>query len=237
MTVSGRFRWMSNRRLALATASTATVLLLTVSCSGGDNGQEAGTIPDRASSTRPDETSTSRRASSTTSAAPTTPTVPPVSTAPPTSTPPSGGDPVSAAEQEVIDRYIAFWDARFAANTGTPNPADPALSEHATGAQLEAVVAETQANLDQGLAFRARSDPADFREVTIISVTGDQAVVQECFVDDGLVIERATGDVVNDTIATQSVRGELQRVDGEWRVSSSRLIQRWEGVAGCALAS
>jgi hypothetical protein len=149
----------------------------------------------------------------------------------------NAGPPASSAEQEVIDRYIAFWDARLAANSGTPNPNDPALAEYATGDQLTAVVAETQENLNEGRAFRARPDPADFRQVTVVSVEGDQAVVQECFVDDGLVIERATGDVVNDTIATHNVRGELARVDGEWRVSSTRLVQRWEGVNGCARAS
>jgi hypothetical protein len=146
-------------------------------------------------------------------------------------------DPVDPAQQEIIDRYVAYWKARFAANTGTPNPHDPALTEFATGAQLDGVIAETQANLDAGRAFKDRPDPRNFRRVTVVSVSGDEAVVQECFVDDGLVIQRDTGAVINDTIATQNVRGELRRVDGEWRVSGSSLVQRWEGVGGCAAAS
>lgn len=44
-----------------------------------------------------------------------------------------------------------------------------------------------------------------------------------------------TGEVVNDAVATHNVRGELVRLDGAWKVSSTRLVQRWEGVAGCAL--
>lgn len=225
MTAFGRPHSTSLRRCLLA-AGMAGAVLLTASCSGADG--DDGVAPmsdDGTSSTRDDNTTSSRRPTSTTSTAPTT------------STTTSTGAPLPAAEQEIIDRYVAFWQARFAANIGTPNPADPALTEYATGSQLSAVIEETQANLDQGLAFRARSDPADFRRVTIVSVAGDEAVVQECFVDDGLVIERASGNVVNDTIATQNVRGELRRVDGEWRVSGSRLIQRWEGVDGCALAS
>lgn len=47
------------------------------------------------------------------------------------------------------------------------------------------VVAETQKNLDAGLAFKPRAKPANERRVTVISIKGDQAVVQECFVDDG----------------------------------------------------
>jgi hypothetical protein len=204
-------------------AGVVAAVLLLASC-GGDDGPDASPGPETTSTTN-DHSTTSGLTSSTTS------------TARDSSTTTNTGTPASSAEQEIIDRYIAFWDARFAANSGTPNPNDPALAEYATGEQLTSVVAETQENFNEGLAFRARPDPADFRQVTVVSVEGDQAVVQECFVDDGLVIERATGDVVNDTIATHSVRGELARVEGEWRVSSTRLVQRWEGVNGCARAS
>jgi len=141
------------------------------------------------------------------------------------------------ANQEIVDAYTAYWDARFAANSGTPNPEDPALVAHASGAQLEAVIAETQRNLDDGVAFQASPVPADYRRVTVISVDGDRAEVQECFVDDVQVVDRTTGQIVNDVVATQSVSGTLRLVDGTWRVSGSDLVQRWEGVAGCALAS
>lgn len=145
--------------------------------------------------------------------------------------------PGTSAEQEIIDRYVAYWDARFAANSGTPNPDDPALREYATGEQLDAVIAETRANLEQGVAFRRADDPAEFQRVTVVEVDGDRAVVQECVVSDGVIVRRDTGAVVNDDVATHNVRGELERVDGVWRVSAARLVQRWEGVAGCALAS
>jgi hypothetical protein len=145
--------------------------------------------------------------------------------------------PATSAEQDVVDRYVAYWDARFAANSGTPNPDDPALREYATGGQLDAVIAETQANLDQGLAFRRADDPHDVQHVTVVEIASDRAVVQECVVSDGVVVRRDTGEVVNDDVATHNVRGELQRVDGVWRVSAARLVQQWEGVAGCALGS
>lgn len=145
--------------------------------------------------------------------------------------------PGTTAQQEIVDRYIAFWDARFAANSGTPNPDDPALREYATGEQLDTVVAETRTNLEQGLAFRQADDPHDVQRVTVVDVDGDRAVVQECVVSDGVIVRRDTGEVVNDDVVTDNVRGELQRVDGVWRVSAARLVQRWEGVAGCALDS
>jgi hypothetical protein len=190
--------------------------LAVAACSGDDTG--AGAEDGETSSTRRPTTTVSQ-VSSTTSPAASSSTV---------------ADPL---HQEIIDRYIGYWNARFAANSGTPNPADPALAEYATGAQLDAVIAETQDNLDQGLAFRPAAEPHNNRRVNVVSVDGDLAVVQECYVADGIVYRRATGHVVNDDVATHNVRGELRLVDGKWRVSHTRLVQKWEGVDGCALAS
>jgi hypothetical protein len=157
----------------------------------------------------------------------------PTSTSTPTTQIPA---PLTEAD-EVTARYVEYWDARFAANSGTPNPDDPALREFATGEQLEQVIEETQVNLDQGVAFRSASNPTGVQRVTVVELAGDRAVVQECVVADGVVIRRDSGEVINDEVATHNVRGELVRIDGVWRVASVRLVQRWEGVAGCALAS
>lgn len=185
----------------------------------------------------PSPTTTSETASSTPT--PEATSTPPEATNTPLE-PTSTTSPTPSSEQsvedEVIARYIAYWDARFAANSDTPNPDDPALREYATGDQLEAVIAETQANLDQGLAFRRAENPAEVQRVEVVEIDRDHAVVQECVVSDGVIIRRDTGEVVNDEVATHNVRGELLRVDGAWRVSAAELIQRWEGVAGCALA-
>ena len=137
-------------------------------------------------------------------------------------------------EDEIVARYVGFWDARLAANGEVPNPDDPRLREFATGEQLERVVAETRANLEQGRALRQAANPSGMQRVTVIEVDGDHAVVQECVVTDGVIVRLDTGKVVDDAVATHSVRGELVRVDGIWKVSATQLIQRWEGVAGCA---
>lgn len=193
--------------------------LSTLGCSGDDGATSSTT------------TTESRRPSTTTEA--TTSTAPTEST---TTTTPGSAPSGQTDEDEIVARYIGYWDARLAANSGTPNPDDPALRDFATGAQLDAVIAETRTNLEEGLALRPADDPADFQQVEVIEVDGDRAVVQECFVDDQVVIRRDSGEVVNDAVATHNVRGELQRIDGVWRVSEARLVQRWEGVAGCASA-
>jgi hypothetical protein len=152
-----------------------------------------------------------------------------------TTLPEDADDEYESVEDEIIARYRAFWEARFEANM-PPDPDDPALREYATGAQLEHVIAETQANQDEGVEFRRPDDPADFQRVRVVSVEGDHAVVQECVVSDGLVVRRESGEIVDDSVVTYSVRGEMERIDSEWRLAAATAVQRWEGIAGCALA-
>lgn len=201
-----------HKRLAVA-----LTVALTLSTACGDDAPDDGAQP--ATSTTAPATTTS---TSSTTSSPTTTT----STA-----------PAESPEQEVIDRYVAFWAARFEANTGMPDPDHPGLAEYATGAQLDNVIAETQGHLDDGLALQQRDAPASFQKVTVVSIDGDTAIVQECYVDDALVVRRDTGAVVDDSITTQNIQGTLQRVDGKWRVAGTELLQESEGVSGCALAS
>ena len=218
-----------NRRARLVPALLATCVVLG-GCGGGSSDSSRPSTTTQPSET--EATTAATRVESTTTVVRSTTTERPRVTT--TTTPTSGSAGLSAEERLLVQRYVGYWDARFAANSGTPNPKDPALAEFATGPQLAVVVAETQKNLDAGLAFKPRAKPANERRVTVISIKGDQAVVQECFVDDGLVIRRDTGAAVDDKVATHNVRGELTRVNGVWRVSKAELIQRWEGVAGCA---
>jgi hypothetical protein len=138
-------------------------------------------------------------------------------------------------EDDIVARYEAFWEARFAANS-PPNPDDLALQEYATGEALVQVVAEAEANRTAGVEFRRRDDPSGFQRVEVLEVSGDTAVVQECVVDDALLIRTADGAVLNDAIGSHNMRGEMRRVDGEWRLARSDVVQRWDGEAGCVLA-
>lgn len=211
-----------HHRAVLAALATAALIAALTGCSDDE--------PTAATTTTSSATPSTESTSSTITAGPTSPTT--TSTTPTPTTAPG-----TTPEQEVIDRYIGYWNARFEANAGTPDPEHPALAQFATGAQLDAVVEETQSNLDDGLAIRQADDPHDFQEVTVVELEGDRAVVQECVVSDEVIYRRDSGEVVNDVVATHNVRGELQRVDGVWKVSSARLLQRFEGVAACALGS
>lgn len=145
--------------------------------------------------------------------------------------------PQRPVEEEIVERYEAFWDARFRANQPPPNPDHSDLREYATGRQLEQVIGETTSNLEARLAIRRPSDGQRRSRVEVRSVENDTATLQECAVDDGVIYQYETGAVVNDAVETHNVEAMMRRVDGKWKVEGVRLLQRWEGVAGCAQAS
>ena len=146
-------------------------------------------------------------------------------------------EPEQTAEEEAVERYLAFWDARFEANSEPVNPDHPALREYATGEQLENVLEETRRNAREGRAFRRPENSQGRRSVRVVRIEGESAMLQDCVVNDGVVYRVDTGEVIDDSVVTHSVEATMARVDGEWKLESARLVQRWEGVAGCALSA
>lgn len=217
-------------RLRLPLAGWALAVLLLGGCPGED-----GVEPDTRGTTTSTEATTESTARPSTSESTEAPSA---TTSPTSDSAPRTDDGASTEEQEIVDRYLGFWRARWAANSGTPDPAHPDLAEFATGEQLDAVVSETQLNLERGLSYRTADDPVDFQRVQVLTVEAERAVVQECVVDDGLVVRTDSGEVVDQDVTTQNARGELVRGDdGRWRVSRVQVVQMWEGVAGCASGS
>jgi hypothetical protein len=148
----------------------------------------------------------------------------------------SGTTIATSLEEGLTARYLGFWQARFDANQHPPDPDFPALREFATGEQLENVVSETRHRLDEGLALRAPDPSVASHDIRVISIDGDQAEVQDCFVNDGVLYDAATGEAVDSSVVTRSVSGVMVREGGVWKLARATVIQEWEGVAGCALA-
>lgn len=200
---------------AIATAALA-LTLFAGACTSSDDDD----IVDPATTETTSTSSTSTSATSSTSSTPTT-----------------SGDGDSEESADAIERYLAFWDARFEANTEPPDPDDPGLAEYATGPQLENVVAETQRRLDAGQALRAADPSQTSHVVEIVSTDEGRVELQDCFVNDGVVYEVRSGTVVDDSVVTRSVSAVMVEVDGRWKLERATVVQEWEGVAGCALAS
>lgn len=135
-----------------------------------------------------------------------------------------------------VDRYMAFWDARFAANTEPLRPDLPALREFATGAQLDSVIAETHQNAEDGVAFRRPAESVYERRVVVVERGGGVATLQDCVTSDGIVYRVADGHVIDDEVVTRNISATMRKVDGVWKLAASSELQEWEGVAGCALS-
>lgn len=218
MVVSWPPREQRIQRRPVRIAPLLLVALLTVSACSGDGD---GALP--ATSTGEGPTTT---ASTLTNVTSTTSSTTSETTAP-------DDDP----EAEVLDRYLAFWEARFAANTDPVDPEDPQLAEFATGAQLDNVREETRQRADAGVAFRRPGDSVTERRPRVVEISDDVARIQDCAINDSIVYRVTTGEVIDDSVVTRSVSATMRLVDGRWRLESAREIQKWEGVAGCAFSS
>ena len=94
---------------------------------------------------------------------------------------------------------------------------------------------ETTQRSDQGLALRpAAEQVAEQHRVKVVSVEGDTTILQDCATDDDVVYRVSNGEVVNDRVTTRNVEATMRRVDGVWKLVHTRVVQTWEGVAGCA---
>jgi hypothetical protein len=149
-----------------------------------------------------------------------------------TTSTPSVAEPRSA-ERDVLAAVEGFVRSTITVND-PPDPAHTDLARYRTGAVLENAVATVSQNRSLGLAFRLPPEPAYSHATTVQSLTVDRSVVRTCVVDDAQLVAQHDGRVLNDAVATKLFLTTLLRVEGGWKVAENSLIDRWEGVAGCA---
>jgi len=179
-------------------------------CSGsGEGPTTSGTTAAPVTSTTADSTTTSTEATTTTA-------------------------PADKAEQAVLKAYQGYFDAILAAND-PPDQFHPALRQYATGEAFQSVFEAAQGNRLAGRALRLPENSRTKHRAEVISIEGEQAAVRDCAIDDVLVVNIETGEVLNDEVATQLRTATLVREESSWKVSFTKLEERWEGIAGCAL--
>lgn len=146
-----------------------------------------------------------------------------------TSTATVEGDPTKAAGEA----YVAFEEAVAAAGA-IPDPDFPALRETATGQALADAVEQLRAWKLSGRAARAVGPVTDGVRVTGASQTTEGVRIRACEVNDDEVVVADTGHVVNADVVTRLYDVTVVQEMDRWKVSQLRVIERWEGVAGCA---
>jgi hypothetical protein len=136
-------------------------------------------------------------------------------------------------KQAVLDAYLAGWKAKHVSND-PPDPEFPALAETHTGPALDQAVENRQAFQVTGRVGRFPEDSIAERRAEVVSVGAEEAVVRDCSVDDSQIVIAATGEAVNDLVATVLFEGSMVVEDGQWKLRSLKVVEEWEGVAGCA---
>jgi hypothetical protein len=88
--------------------------------------------------------------------------------------------------------------------------------------------------VQEGLAVRFPS-PSTTREWSRVTGVGDEAAdVEQCLIDDSFLVTVATGQRAKEGAATLFRAVRMKRVKGEWKVSDYDVLDKWEGIAGCA---
>jgi len=165
--------------------------------------------------------------STTTDAAPVDVTTTTVAATTTTTTVAGAADDPVRAEVET-----AYRNAVQAAETAAtvPSPDDPRIAEWNTGPMLDDWQNDISALRIQG---RVVSFPADsLREIVFVlaKVDGNRAVVTTCEVDDAIVTEVATGQVINSRVVRNRFESVLVRSD-RWRLSERQIVD--EGGESC----
>ncbi len=139
---------------------------------------------------------------------------------------PDPADPLVAADVEAA--YLAAISAIDSASLAG-DPDHPGLAGTMTG---EAIAA-TQARIRQRLFLRQSVGfPSDsIQRVEILAsqiVDAKTADVRVCIVDDGVVVDTASGMVIDDSVGISVLTERLILVDGSWKLGSRSLESRGE---------
>jgi hypothetical protein len=143
-------------------------------------------------------------------------------------------DPEAATKAEIEEAYRAYLAMQIRLQLA-PNADDPEIPRRAAGTTLNRIRSALADLASKGQVIRV--GPATSQTILSIDVTGDQATLTACFVDESGVFDAATGaEIVPMHIGTEIDRTVLEREGGTWRVSSRKAPNEgevWEGETTC----
>jgi len=149
-------------------------------------------------------------------------------------TEPSATTAVTGTDTEhAISNYRMFWEVWVQAND-PPNASFPALVELATSGELLLVRSNIEAVKAKHEIFRNRPDSRRSHRITVLQATTDQIILQDCNVDDGLVLDSRTLATTNEAVSTHLWRATMTKEGGHWKLSDNTQIQKWVGESECA---
>jgi hypothetical protein len=135
-------------------------------------------------------------------------------------------------EAAVLAAYQGYWDTVSAAGEEA-DPGHAALEDYASDAALAGVTESLDRLRELGRVTELPIASRTQHQATILNIDGDRAVLTDCSIDDGMLVDRTSGRVLNDAIATWSYRVSLARAGGRWRVSYVEVVDKKDGATSC----
>jgi hypothetical protein len=135
-----------------------------------------------------------------------------------------------AATRALLDYYEAYQQA-----TAEPvNPQYAKLQALVTGEHRLVVTRNLEERQANGEAVRLPAGTQSSHDVRSAELQPDESVeIVDCQVDDSIVYEVATGEVVDDDVVTKLVIGSMSFEGGNWKLAFSEISEAWPGVGTC----
>ena len=135
-------------------------------------------------------------------------------------------------EEQIALLISDYWTAYFEAND-PPDPGHVTLNEILVGGARDTSLENITKRQRLGQVVRPREGSRFQSEVLRIDLREMDARAEVCVIDDSLLLDRASGMVLNDAVMTYLFDFHLYSVDGRWRISERTLLRQWEGATQC----
>lgn len=143
-----------------------------------------------------------------------------------------------AEHQDVLaahDRSIAAYQRAASAS----DPSDAEFKRLFTPEALKELQIRIQQRKDNGVSVRGAEPSVSRIQYLAVVVTGADATLTTCEVDDRIVYRIDDGSVLNDEVTTSRWTVQMSLADGTWMVSKRQETQTWDGeeMATCVSAA
>jgi hypothetical protein len=145
-------------------------------------------------------------------------------------------DEETQKEEAATAAYLMYDDAFFKAAAHPVSPELPELQDLVTGNQQALVTRNLEQLQANGQAVRLPAPSQVRQEPKLVELQADGSVeITSCEVDDSVVYEVATGDVINDDVVTNLISTTMVNQNNAWKLAFSERTKRWPGTVECEL--
>jgi hypothetical protein len=152
-----------------------------------------------------------------------------------TAAPTTGLDEETGKEEAAKEAFLDYHRAVLEAASEPVTPGLPKLQDLMTNEQ-QRIVTRNLADLDaSGRAVRVGVQSLSRHDIRSADLQVDGSVlIVDCEIDDAVVYEVGTGEVIDDDIATRLVEARMVYEAPTWKLALSRITKEWRGAGECS---